>query len=317
MQLLRQNTTVKVVIGPVVDCNDGVTPITTLNLIAADSAELLKHDSSSVTDISLAVFTAIVGANGWYTLELLTSHLNTLGLVTVAISDTSLVLPITSRFMVVPTNVWDSLFATDKLQVDVTELAQSALAQFASDDTGQNTTAPGSVAKLAQGVTAATAAAAVWAYKTRSLTQSAAAVTAALSGTDLTILRGDTFSVAFTSLGALTDYTKIWFTVKSKRGDPADTAAVMQVSLLPGTATTDGLLYIQGAAPTSAANGYLQVDDEADGDITIVVEATETAKLSVNSALSYDVQVLKSDGSVTTLTSGDAVVTEDITRSIS
>lgn len=148
----------------------------------------------------------------------------------------------------------------------------------------------------------------VWANGTRTLTQTAAEVTAILSGSTLTIHRGDTATISFTSLGDISGRTKLWFTIKAGAGD-ADTAALIEIE------ETAGLVYINGTAATTAANGSITVTDANAGDLTVVIAAAETAKLVAQSGLVYDVQVLAT--TVSTLTSGSAVVSADVTRATS
>jgi hypothetical protein len=148
-------------------------------------------------------------------------------------------------------------------------------------------------------------AAAVWAAAVRTLTQSAASVVATVTGSDIVCQRGDSLSVALTDCGALTGYSKVYFTVKRDTAD-ADTAAIIQIE------KTAGLKYINGAAGTPA-NGTLTIDDEATGDITIALDEVETAKLDPG-AYSYDVQVVRTAGSVSTLTAGTFEVAADVTR---
>lgn len=109
MQFLRANTQVKVVVGPVVAVGNGYVPVTSLSLSGADEAELMKHDASSVTDISGATFAAITSADGYYNLTLTTSHTDTEGLLTVLINDDSLCLPVKQTFMVLAEAAWDSM----------------------------------------------------------------------------------------------------------------------------------------------------------------------------------------------------------------
>lgn len=109
-QLLRANTQVKVVIGPVVAVGDGFTPVTTLDLSTADEAEILKHDAAAVTSIAAATFAAITSADGYYNLTITTSLSDTEGLLTVLINDDSLCLPVKQCFMVLSEAAWDSMF---------------------------------------------------------------------------------------------------------------------------------------------------------------------------------------------------------------
>ena len=129
MQILRADTLVKVVIGPIVDITDGYTPINSLLLSTADAAEIMKHDASSVTDISANTFSQISGATGFYNLTLSASQLDTEGMLTVCIADTSLCYPYRHEFMVVNANTFDSFYAastTDYLQVDAYQIASNA-----------------------------------------------------------------------------------------------------------------------------------------------------------------------------------------------
>ena len=154
----------------------------------------------------------------------------------------------------------------------------------------------------------------IWTHTPRTLTQTGDQIAAILDGDELTIHRGDSLSVSFTDLGDLSDRHRIWFTVKRQGIAVADSASLIQVVESTGTGT-DGLLYINGAAPDDAGNGSITIDDESDGDITITVEAVEMAKVPPGSTFFYDVQMLDTDGDVTTLISGGCTVVQDITRS--
>lgn len=143
---------------------------------------------------------------------------------------------------------------------------------------------------------------------TCTLTQAGAQIAASISGDDITIHRGDSFSAAITGLGNISGRTKLWFTVKTTaRG--ADTAAIIQIE------ETAGLVYINGAAAATPANGDITVDDAVAGDITITLDEVETAKL-VPDSLVYDIQMLDTGGDVSTLSAADATVTADVTRAV-
>ncbi len=130
-------------------------------------------------------------------------------------------------------------------------------------------------------------------------------VTSPVSGSTITAIRGDTLVAVLENIGALTGYSKVYFTVKRDYAD-ADTAAIIQIE------KTAGLKYLNGAVGTPA-NGSLTIDDEASGDITIALDETETAKLDPG-VYSYDVQVVRTAGTVSTLTEGTFTVAADITR---
>ena len=172
------------------------------------------------------------------------------------------------------------------------------------EDTG--TTIPASITNLDGDV--ADVPAAVWGNSTRTLTQSAASVIATVTGSDITCQRGDTLSASLTDVGALTGYSKVYFTVKRDYEDE-DTSAIIQIE------KTAGLKYILGVVATTAANGSITIDDEATGDITVELDESETAKLSPG-AYVYDVQIVRTAGTVSTLTAGTFEVAADITRAV-
>lgn len=124
---LKQSTQVKVTIGTIVDAADGYTPETTVTLGAADQAELMKHDGSSLTDIASNTWAHL--ADGIYNLTLTTSDTNTLGRLTFHLVDTSVCRPIRVDFMVLPANVYDSFVGgTDMLDVNVAQISEDATA---------------------------------------------------------------------------------------------------------------------------------------------------------------------------------------------
>lgn len=132
-------------------------------------------------------------------------------------------------------------------------------------------------------------------------------IASAVVGSTITAHRGDTLSAALENIGALTNYSKIWFTVKRDYAD-ADSASIIQIE------KTGGLLYINGAAATTAANGSITIDDEPTGDVTIALVAARTAELNPGNYV-YDIQILRSSGTaVSTLTYGEFVVAADVTK---
>ena len=166
----------------------------------------------------------------------------------------------------------------------------------------------GSAGKTLDDIDVSGTAAAVWASATRTLTQSAASVTATVSGSDITCTRGDSLSASLTDVGALTGYSKIYFTVKRDHDD-ADAVSIIQIE------KTAGLKYIDGGAATTAANGSITISDEATGDITVALDEAETAKLDPG-VYFYDVQIVRSAGTVSTLTEGIFTVSADVTRAV-
>lgn len=116
-QWLRQSTAVEIPLGPFVDATDGDTAEASLTLSQAD-VRLKKNGGAwgQKAETSSATYEE----NGWYEVALDTTDTNTLGRMTVAIFEAG-ALKVWDKFMVVPANVYDSLFlGTDNLEVDTT-----------------------------------------------------------------------------------------------------------------------------------------------------------------------------------------------------
>lgn len=152
-----------------------------------------------------------------------------------------------------------------------------------------------------------------WSNSTRTLTQGAASVTAAVSGSSVTVYRGTTWSISLTGLGDITTYDTIYFSVKEDLGDAEDSA------FLRVKDTASGLLRWNQAAPTAATNGTITRDDEAAGNITISVEVAETVSAPLRSSLHYDVKGVDNDGSVVMLSMGlkSFNILGDVTKAVS
>jgi len=135
MQRLKQSTAATVKLGPFLDDTDGKTAETGLTISQADIRLSKNGGDFAQTNNSAG---ATHDENGWYDVPLDATDTNTPGRLIVAVHESG-ALPVWREFEVVPANVYDSLFSTDKLQVDVTQIggdAQSAtdLKDFA--DTG-------------------------------------------------------------------------------------------------------------------------------------------------------------------------------------
>ena len=109
MQHLRANTEVIVTVGPFVDVGDGFTPQTDITL-GGDEAELIKHGSTTVVDISGATWAAVTNCRGYYSLTLTTGYTDTEGLLAVIVQDDSDCLPVKQEYMVLSEAAWDSLY---------------------------------------------------------------------------------------------------------------------------------------------------------------------------------------------------------------
>lgn len=153
-----------------------------------------------------------------------------------------------------------------------------------------------------------------WDYGTRTLTQSAAQIQAAVEGEDITILRGDSLSASLTGMGSLTGYVSLDFSVKESRAD-SDDDAIIRIRL-NASGLDDGLLRVNKAAAADASLGSVTVDDAVAGDITITLDETVTDDLIPWPGLHYDVQKIDASD-VQTMTEGRAEITADVTRLVS
>lgn len=149
----------------------------------------------------------------------------------------------------------------------------------------------------------------VWAYASRTLTMSATALAAAVSGSAISIYRGDTLTASITGLGNISTRTKLWFTLKNGK-DKQDAEALAQIE------ETLGLKVVNGAVYATTTDGSIVVTDAVSGALTITIKPAVT-KYLMGSKLYYDIQMLTAAGVVTTLSSGSASVLEDVTRAVS
>ncbi len=115
---LKQSTAATVKLGPFVDETDGVTAETGLTISQAD-IRLSKNGGDIAQSNNAAGATH--DELGYYDVPLDTTDTNTLGRLFVAVSEAG-ALPVWQEFMVVPANVWDSMFGSDKLEVDITQI---------------------------------------------------------------------------------------------------------------------------------------------------------------------------------------------------
>jgi len=121
---LKQSTAVTLKIGPFVDSTDGNTAETALTISQADvrlsknGADIAqKTEATSCTHDELGMYDCPVDA----------TDTGTLGRLDLVVAETG-ALVVRHTYMVVPANVWDSLFGADALQVDVAQWLGTAAA---------------------------------------------------------------------------------------------------------------------------------------------------------------------------------------------
>jgi hypothetical protein len=120
---LRQSTSVTVQIGPFLDSTDGTTVEGALTITQPD-IRLSKNGGTWAQKAAAQTLTH--AENGWYPVTLDATDTNTLGRLKLAVNETG-ALQVWDSFMVLPAQVWDSLFGTDLLDVSVTQWLGTAV----------------------------------------------------------------------------------------------------------------------------------------------------------------------------------------------
>ena len=127
---LKQSTATTIVLGPFVEDTDGKTAETALTISQADvrlsknaGTFAQKSDTGSASHME----------NGHYACSLNTTDTNTLGRLRVAVNESG-ALPVWLDFSIIPANVYDSLFSTDKLQVHAVEIDNDLITAAAIAD---------------------------------------------------------------------------------------------------------------------------------------------------------------------------------------
>lgn len=116
---LKQSTAVTEKIGPFLDSTDGNTAETGLTIAQAD-VRLSKNGGNFAQKTEATSCTH--DELGYYGCPLDATDTGTLGRLKLVVHESG-ALAVWHDYMVVPANVWDALFATDKLQVDAVEIS--------------------------------------------------------------------------------------------------------------------------------------------------------------------------------------------------
>jgi hypothetical protein len=123
--------------------------------------------------------------------------------------------------------------------------------------------------------------------------------------------RGTTWVITITDLGVLDNIDQLWFTLRRRESD-TEANSLLQISL------TQGLLIVNGASASTASNASITITDDVNGDVVILVKATETVNFPIMSNLHYDLKVLRSSGNVELIHySNKFSIGKDVTRRIS
>jgi hypothetical protein len=128
---LRQSTAVVLKMGPFVDSTTGYDAETGLTIGQADIQ--LSKNGGAFAQTSGGSPTTTHDADGWYSIPLTTTDTDTLGRLDVQVTMAG-ALPVFASFMVVPANVWDSMFGADYLQTHAVEIANDLITAAAFDE---------------------------------------------------------------------------------------------------------------------------------------------------------------------------------------
>jgi hypothetical protein len=120
---LKQSTTVTIKFGPLVDAGDGNTPETgeATNLDSATTGIRLAKAGGDMGDRNSST-APTHDEVGIYNVELNATDTATLGMLKVSYDGSTVCLPHWMEFMVVPSNVWDSMFGADNLDVNTAQV---------------------------------------------------------------------------------------------------------------------------------------------------------------------------------------------------
>ena len=319
---VKQSTAVVVSFGPFVDKTDGVTLETGLvsALDHASTGIFLSKNGGALTIRHATVTATTYDAYGMYRVTLDTTDTNTLGTLRMAFSEAATCLPVWQDFMVVPANVWDSMFGADKLQVHVDEMTAGIITATVIAD---NAIDAGAFA--ADAITAAKIAAdagteigtAVWATAARTLTAAtnvtstgaAVPITAGgLVSADVTAISTDTTAannaeLFFDGTGYAGGTTKLGVDVVAISGDT--TAADNAEAMFDGTGYAGGTTKL--AVNAVALSGSTTAADNAEAGYTGIVTGTAITGTLSTTAFTTNLTEATDDhynGRIITFTSG-------------
>ncbi|MDD5501963.1 MAG: hypothetical protein PHH26_00680 [Candidatus Thermoplasmatota archaeon] len=143
MQYLKQSTAATVKLGPFVDNSDGNTPETALDIDQSDVR--LSKEGGNFAQKNDANNNSVHDEYGWYDIKLDATDTNTPGRLLISVQESG-ALPVWQEYSVLPANVYDSMFGSDKLQVDISQVTTPdpcAAALYARLD--PNNTEPNSI----------------------------------------------------------------------------------------------------------------------------------------------------------------------------
>jgi hypothetical protein len=253
-QWLKQGTVRVITFGPFLSKGDGVTLQTGAGIITsidhATTGILLSKNGGAATirEQGANFVASTYDAHGFFKVSLSAVDTNTLGTLMVMHSEPTTYLSVWRVFLVVPAQVWDSLFGADKLDVSVVE--QANIDFGALQKLSLNAATPASIQSF--GTLVSDMAAAVWGAAIRLLT----------AGTNIVLAKG----TGLTGLNDLSaaDVNAQCDTAISDAAIPAATAALVLVTPSQKIVTDANgkVTYANTAPPDTAA---IKTALEADG----------------------------------------------------
>lgn len=143
-KLLKTNTAIKLLVGPFVDCADGVTPETAMT-VTNITCELLVEGVGVSTPTRTAITLAASGSNndmvhitddvaGFYSVELTAAQLNFIGRATLSFTDADVMCPVVVNLDVISEDAWDLLhYGFFGMTVDYISLPSTSKISFKPD----------------------------------------------------------------------------------------------------------------------------------------------------------------------------------------
>jgi len=290
MQELRQSTAINVKIGPAVN-STGVTPVTNLTVTGADEAEILKNGTTATLAIG-GTLSAITNADGWYNMSLTTGDTNTIGPLTVAINDDSLILPIFRDYMVLEQGFFDTKYnSTGSMKASLTGATYTTATTFHATASAFSTFNPATTAVSLGAATYTTVTsfhASVASYSTFNPATTGVSLGAATYAT-VTTFRATGFSTFDPAATGVSLSSATYTTVTSFHASVASYStfnpATTGVSLGAATYTTI-TSFLADVGSVTVANGVSLTAAAVDAILDEVVEGTTTLRQALRLGLS-------------------------------
>lgn len=230
-------------IGPFLDATDAVTAETGLTITQPDIR--LKKNGGAWAQKNAAQ-TLSHEENGYYEVTLDATDTDTLGLLRLAVAESG-ALPIWEDFMVMPANVWDSLFGADKLQVHADEITNGLItaAAIATGAIDADAIAADAVTEIQSGLS-------TFDHTTDEVSVAAASKTGyRLSATGVDDILRTALPESYAADGATFTLSQALYEIAQSIGDFSISGTTITVKQRDGTTTAMTYTLDDGTNPTS------------------------------------------------------------------